>query len=216
MLVGVPGASLLRGRPNPRTFARRQATRGELKGPGDTTLVLLVQLMPGYTDHGVVVTVTEICVRSRRMLGTGRSCRCQLLLQNRCVVGGGDSMCCLRPTKLIQQGTTCRPVGNLTQLLQTYCSILGRTLDDYQPHSGGTRSWANPMTTGESQLNAAYRLHSVRGACVSYSATFEGFSNIIQAQWPFWVVHQGADSGNRKQAWPIGLYGARAAAGQSE
>ncbi|GFH17568.1 hypothetical protein HaLaN_14230, partial [Haematococcus lacustris] len=23
-------------------------------------------------------------------------------------------------------------------LLQTCCSILGRTLDDYQPHSGGT------------------------------------------------------------------------------
>ncbi|KAJ9527965.1 hypothetical protein QJQ45_005589 [Haematococcus lacustris] len=49
-----------------------------------------------------------------------------------------------RPTKLIQQGTTCRPLGNLTQLLQTCCSILGRTLDDYQPHTGGTRSWGKP------------------------------------------------------------------------
>ncbi|GFH06770.1 hypothetical protein HaLaN_01460 [Haematococcus lacustris] len=45
------------------------------------------------------------------------------------------------PTKLIQQGITCRTVGNLTQLLQTSCSILGRTLDDYQPHTGGTLSW---------------------------------------------------------------------------
>ncbi|GFH15828.1 hypothetical protein HaLaN_12135 [Haematococcus lacustris] len=41
-------------------------------------------------------------------------------------------------TKLIQQGITCWTVGNLTQLLQTYCSILGRTLDDYKPHTGGT------------------------------------------------------------------------------
>ncbi|GFH24768.1 hypothetical protein HaLaN_22622 [Haematococcus lacustris] len=46
-----------------------------------------------------------------------------------------------RPTKLVQQGTTCWAVGNLTQLLQTSCSILGRTFDDYQPHTGGTRSW---------------------------------------------------------------------------
>ncbi|GFH18228.1 hypothetical protein HaLaN_14994 [Haematococcus lacustris] len=49
-----------------------------------------------------------------------------------------------RPTKLTQQGRTCWPVGNLTQLLQTSCSILGRTLDDYKPHIGGTHSWANP------------------------------------------------------------------------
>ncbi|GFH29044.1 hypothetical protein HaLaN_27636 [Haematococcus lacustris] len=45
------------------------------------------------------------------------------------------------PTKLIQQGTTCWTVGNLTHLLQTCCNIPGRTLDDYQPHTGGTLSW---------------------------------------------------------------------------
>ncbi|GFH09552.1 hypothetical protein HaLaN_04720 [Haematococcus lacustris] len=66
-----------------------------------------------------------------------------------------SSYCGGRQLKHVQQGTTYLTVGNLTHLLQLSWSILGRTLDDCKPHTGGTFHGPTPRPLGTSSKLAA-------------------------------------------------------------